>query len=52
MNIYPIDIRKFPEVMEITFKSGEQVLVPAGTWLASVKKLGYSLDDVATAYNI
>lgn len=52
MNIYPIDIRRFPEVVEITLKSGEQVLVPAGTWLSSIKKLGYGLDDVAKAINI
>lgn len=52
MNIYPLDIRRFPEVVEITLKSGEQVLVPGGTWLTSVRKLGYDLKDVAKAINI
>jgi hypothetical protein len=52
MNIFPLDIRKFPEVVEITLKTGEQVLLPGGTWLTSIKKLGYTLDDVATAYAV
>ena len=52
MNTYPLDIRRFPDVVEITLKTGEQVLVPGGTWLTSVRKLGYDLSDVAKAVNI
>lgn len=52
MNNYPLDIRRFPEVVEVTLKTGEQVLVPGGTWLTSVRKLGYDLSDVAKAVAI
>jgi hypothetical protein len=52
MNNYPLDIRMYPEVVEITLKTGGQFFVPAGTWLTSAKKMGYALDDIDTAKRV
>jgi hypothetical protein len=49
MNNYPLDIRRYPEVVEITLKTGGQFFVPAGTWLSSSRKMGYDLNDIQTA---
>jgi hypothetical protein len=52
MNNYPLDIRRYPEVIEITLKTGEQFFAPAGTWLTSARKLGYDLKDIETAKRV
>jgi hypothetical protein len=52
MNNYPLDIRQFPEVVEITLKTGGQFFVPGGTWLSSAQKMGYDLDDIKTAKRV
>jgi hypothetical protein len=52
MNNYPLDIRRFPEVVEITLKTGGQFFVPAGTWLTSARKMGYTLDSIQTAKRV
>jgi hypothetical protein len=52
MNNYPLDIRRYPELVEVTLKSGGSFFAPAGTWLSSAKKLGYSLKDIDTARRV
>jgi len=52
MNIYPLDIRRYPEVVEITLNSGGQFFVPGGTWLTSIRKMGYSHRDIKTAKRV
>lgn len=52
MNNYPVDIRRFPEVIEITLKTGGQFFVPGDTWLTSAKKMGYARSDIQTAKRV
>jgi hypothetical protein len=52
MNNYPLDIRRYPEVIEITLKTGGEFFVPAGTWLATARKMGYTLNDIQTAKRV
>jgi hypothetical protein len=40
------------EIVEITLKTGEVFTVPGDTWLTSVRKMGYTLDDIDTAYRV
>jgi hypothetical protein len=52
VNNYPLDIRRYPEVIEITLKTGGQFFVPAGTWLNSSRKMGYDLGDIQKARRV
>jgi hypothetical protein len=52
MNNYPLDIRRYPEVIEITLKTGGEFFVPAGTWLATARKMGYALSDIQKASRV
>ena len=52
MNNYPLDIRRYPEVIEITLKTGGEFFVPAGTWLTTARKMGYALNDIQKARRV
>jgi hypothetical protein len=52
MKYYPLDIRRYPEVVEITLKTGGEFFVPAGTWLTSARKMGYALSDIQKARRV
>ena len=40
------------EIVEITLKTGEKFVVPGDTWLTSVRKMGYALDDIERAIRV
>ena len=40
------------EIVQVNLKNGEVLVFPAGTWVSSLKGMGYFLDDVESAYNI
>ena len=40
------------EIVEITLKTGEKFIVPGDTWLSSLRKMGYDLNDIDTAFRV
>jgi predicted secreted protein len=40
------------EIVEVTLKTGEVFTVPGGTWYTSMLEMGYTLDDIDTAFAV